>query len=53
MSAKELYKLCKDRGIEVKPKKSEKYYIKQLEEYDQAQDDWSDEDEEEEEDWDA
>ena len=53
MSAKELYKLCKDRGIEVKPKKPEKYYIKQLEEYDQAQDDWSDEDEEEEDNWDA
>ena len=53
MSAKELYKLCKERGIEVKPKKPEKYYIKQLEEYDQAQDDWSDEEEEEEEDWDA
>ena len=53
MSAKELYKLCKDRGIEVKPKKPEKYYIKQLEEYDQAQDDWSDEEEDEEEDWDA
>ena len=52
MTAKELYKLCKERGIEVAPKKPEKYYIKQLEEYDQAQDDWSD-DEEGEEDWDA
>lgn len=52
MTAKELYKLCKERGIEVAPKKLEKYYIKQLEEYDQAQDDWSD-DEEGEEDWDA
>lgn len=51
MSAKELYKLCKDRGIEVKPKKPEKYYIKQLEEYDAAQEDWS-EDEDAEDDWD-
>lgn len=51
MSAKELYKLCKDRGIEVKPKKPERYYIKQLEEYDAAQEDWS-EDEDAEDDWD-
>lgn len=51
MSARELYQLCKERKIEVLPKKSEKYYIKQLEEYDQAQEDWNDE-EEEEEDWD-
>ena len=49
MSAKELYKLCKERGIEVKPKKPEKYYIKQLEEYDEAQEDWGDE--EDEDDW--
>ena len=42
LSAKELYKLCKDREIDVMPKKSEKYYIKKLEEYDQAQDDWED-----------
>ena len=44
MSAKELFKLCKERGIDVKPKKSERLYIKQLEEYDQAQDDWGDDD---------
>lgn len=44
MSAKELFKLCKERGIDVKPKKPERFYIKQLEEYDQAQDDWGDED---------
>lgn len=50
MSAKELYKLCKERGIDVKPKKPEKYYIKQLEEYDAAQEDWSD-DEESEDEW--
>ena len=44
MSAKELFKLCKERGIDVKPKKPEKFYSKQLEEYDQAQDDWGDDD---------
>lgn len=49
MSAKELYSLCKERKIDVLPKKSEKYYIKQLEDYDKAQDDWSDEDEDD--DW--
>lgn len=48
MSAKELFNLCKKRGIDVMPKKPPKYYIKQLEEYDNAQDDWSDD---EEEDW--
>lgn len=51
MSARELYKLCDDRGIDVMPKKSERYYIKKLEEYDQANDDWGDEDEEEDDDW--
>lgn len=50
MSAKELYKLCKEREIDVLPKKPEKYYIHKLEEYDQANDDWADEDEEEDED---
>lgn len=49
MSAKELYKLCKQCGIDVVPKKSEKYYIKQLEEYDEAHDDWGDD--EDEDDW--
>lgn len=45
MTAKELYKLCKERDIEVLPKKPEKYYINLLEEYDKAHDDWEDEDE--------
>lgn len=49
MSVKELYALCKERGIKVEPKKVAKYYIKQLEEYDDAQDDWGDEDDED--DW--
>lgn len=44
MSAKELYKLCKERNIEVMTKKPANYYIKLLEEYDKAQDDWEDED---------
>lgn len=50
MTAKELFKLCRERGIEVMPKKPEKYYIRKLEEYDQAQDDWE-EDEEDDDDW--
>ena len=49
MSAKELYKLCKERNIEVKPKKPEKYYITLLEELDAAQEDWGDEDDDD--DW--
>lgn len=50
LPAQELYKLCKERNISVQPKKPAKFYIKQLEEYDQAQDDWGDEDDWEEED---
>lgn len=42
MSAQELYKLCKEREIDVQPRKSQKYYIEQLQEYDKAQDDWGD-----------
>lgn len=48
MSAKELYKLCKERDIEVAPKKSENYYIKKLEAYDEAHDDWESEEDEDE-----
>lgn len=47
MTAKELYKLCKERDIEVAPKKPTKYYINQLEEYDKANEDWADEEEDE------
>jgi len=50
MTPKELFKLCKERDIEALPKKTEKYYINLLKEYDKAQDDWGDEDEEEDED---
>jgi hypothetical protein len=49
MSVKELYKLCKKRKIDVEPKKSQRYYIKKLEDADQAEDDW--EDEEDDDDW--
>ena len=48
MTVKELYKLCKSRGIDVAPKKSQKFYIKQLEEYDEQNEDWSDDDDDEE-----
>ena len=46
MSAKELYNLCEDRGIEAEPKMKQKYYIELLEEYDSNKDDddWDDED---------
>lgn len=49
MSPKELFNLCKERGIDVEPKKPAKYYINELEEYDEAQDDWAEDDDEE--DW--
>lgn len=42
LSPKELYTLCKERDIEVLPKKPAKYYINLLEEYDKANDDWGD-----------
>ncbi len=50
MTPKELYSLCKERGIDVEPKKPAKYYINELEEYDDAQDDWAEEDDDED-DW--
>ena len=51
MSAKELYKLCKSRDIDVETRKSAKYYITKLEEADEEEtDDWDDE--EEDDDWD-
>lgn len=45
MSVKDLFKLCKKRKLDVEPKKSQRYYIKKLEDADQAEDDWEDEDE--------
>ena len=49
MSAKELYKLCEERGIDCKPRKSKEYYIDLLEEADEDSDDWGED--EEEDDW--
>lgn len=50
MTPKELYKLCKERNIDAEPKKSAKYYINLLEEWEKAQDDWDDEEEDDEDD---
>lgn len=52
MSAKSLYKLCKERDIDVKPKKEKEYYIDLLVSADEneEEDSW-DTDEETEEDW--
>lgn len=49
MSAKELYSLCKERGISVKPKMKQAYYINLLEEEDEA-DEWDDDDDDDEDD---
>lgn len=55
LSARELYNLCKERDIDVPPKRKESFYIKELEEWreeneleddDWADDDWADEEEE-------
>lgn len=51
MSAKELYSLCKERKLDVEAKKSQKYYIKQLEDADQADDDWGDDEDDEDDEW--
>ena len=51
MSAKELYKLCKERDIEVPPKKSASYYIDKLEDDDSKREDGWNDVEEEEDDW--
>lgn len=40
MSPKELYQLCKKRGLKVEPKKSGAFYIKKLQENDEAEADW-------------
>ena len=48
LSAKELYKLCKERDIDVEPKKPAKYYITKLEDDDSKKEDgWDDEEEDE------
>lgn len=47
-SAKELYNLCEDRGIEAEPKKSKDYYIELLKENEKSDDDdeWGDDENE-------
>ncbi len=52
MEEKELYKLCKKRGIKCKPKKGKKYYINLLEEDEEEADeeDYEEEEDEEEDD---
>lgn len=56
MSAKELYKLCKERLIDVPARKTSEFYTSKLIEYDEAQDDWDEEvdeaEDEAEDDWD-
>lgn len=47
MTPPELYKLCRERDIEAQKKKPAKYYIKLLEEYDEAHEDWDEDDEDE------
>jgi|GEM_PF-1569485 len=55
MTAKELYALCDDRGIDVKPKMKPSYYIAKLEAWDEEHadeeeaedDDWEDEEDDE------
>lgn len=55
MGVKELFKLCKERGIKAKPKQKKKYYIELLEEWDAEnedddEEDWDEDDNDEEED---
>lgn len=51
MKPQELYKLCKERDIKCKPKKTKEYYIDLLEEYDEEENDSDDWDEDEEDEW--
>jgi len=45
-SPKELYKMCKERELEVEPKKPAAYYINLLKEDDKAHEDWDDDSDE-------
>ena len=51
LSAKELYQLCEERGIECHPKKNAKYYINLLEDDDKAHNEWEDDEGEDDEEW--
>lgn len=45
MSARELYNLCKERGLDPQTKKSKEYYIELLEEMDEDEELWDEDDE--------
>lgn len=47
MTAKELYKLCHERGIDAQQRKPEKYYIRLLEDDDKAKEEWGGDDSDE------
>ena len=52
MTAKQLYKLCEDRGIECKPRKAKEYYVDLLEEADEeGSGDCREDEKDEEDDW--
>ena len=51
MKPQELFKLCKERDIDCKPKKSKEYYIDLLEEADEEESESDEWDEEENDDW--
>lgn len=50
-SAKELFKMCSDRGIKTKPKQSADAYVKLLKKADEAEAETEDEDDDEDDDW--
>ena len=50
-SAKELFKMCTDRGIKTKPKQSADAYVKLLKKADEAEAETEDEDDDEDDDW--
>lgn len=49
MTPKELYQLCKERELDVKPKQNKAYYVEKLEEDDGESGGWEDDDDEEDE----
>ena len=50
-SAKELFKMCSDRGIKTKPKQSADAYVKLLKKADEAEAETEEEDDDEDDDW--
>lgn len=50
-SAKELFKMCSDRGIKTKPKQSADVYVKLLKKADEAEAETEDEEDDEDDDW--